>query len=147
MKNSILLIVGIVVTLLFLAFPSQIFEACYYDREFSNAMYNENLYLVVAIVTSLVAWLAAGLFYYVINSVSFSRWYHWLITLVITSFLSAIINYIYPNSIFSDNGYDFGAQLFGFCVVDFLVTALLFVIASFAIRWWSSNCRHTPIPE
>ena len=24
---------------------------------------------------------------------------------------------------------------------------VLFVIASFAMRWWSSNCRHTPIPE
>lgn len=44
-------------------------------------MYNENLYLVVAVITAAVAWGGAALFYYVVNSVSFSRWYHWLLTL------------------------------------------------------------------
>lgn len=147
MKNSILLFAGVILTLLFVIFPSQIFEVGFYDREFSNAMYNENLYFVVALVTAIVAWLFAALFYYVVNSVRFSRWYHWLITLGVASILSAIINFIYPNSIFSDMGYDFDSQMFSFSVIDFVMTALLFTIASFSIRWWSSNCRHTPIPE
>ncbi len=60
MKNSILLIVGLVVTVLFLLFPAQVFELGYYEREFSNEMYNENLYLIVAVVTALMAWIAAG---------------------------------------------------------------------------------------
>lgn len=147
MKNSILLIVGAVVTLLFLIFPEPVFELGYYEREFSNEMYNEHLYLIVAVVTAVVAWGAAGIFYYVVNSVSFSRWYHWLIVLGCASVLAPVINYIYPSNIFSDLGYDFSAQLFSLCVFNFVVTALLYVIASFAIRWWSSNCRHTPIPE
>lgn len=147
MKNSILLIAGAVVTLLFLIFPEPVFELGYYEREFSNEMYNEHLYLIVAVVTAVVAWGAAGIFYYVVNSVSFSRWYHWLIVLGCVSVLASVINYIYPSNIFSDLGYDFSAQLFSFCVFNFVVTAVLYVIASFAIRWWSSNCRHTPIPE
>ncbi|MBP7767916.1 MAG: hypothetical protein KA067_02420 [Prevotella sp.] len=147
MKNSILLIVGLVVTVLFLLFPAQVFELGYYEREFSNEMYNENLYLIVAVVTALMAWIAAGAYYYLINSVSFSRWYHWLMVLGGTSVLSAIVNYVYPSGIFTDLGYDFSGQLFSFCVFDLVVTAVLYVIASFAIRWWSSNCRHTPFPE
>ena len=147
MKNTILLIAGLVITLLFLILSTPIFENLYYEREFSNEMYNQNLYLVVAVVTALIAWAAAGIYYYAINSVSFSRWYHWLIVLRVAAVLAPTINYIYPNSIFSGDGLDFSAQLFSFCVMDFVVEAVLFIIASFSIRWWSSNCRHTPIPE
>lgn len=147
MKNALCLGMGVLLTLLFLIFPSSVFETGYYETEFSNEMYNESLYLIVAVVTAAVAWLAAALFYYVVNSVSFSRWYHWLITLGVSSVLSAVVNYAYPNSVFSDLGYDFTSQLFGFCVIDFIVAVTLFVVASFAMRWWSSNCRHTPIPE
>jgi hypothetical protein len=147
MKNSILLVIAVIVTLLVLVLPDQVFELGYYEREFSNEMYNENLYLIVAVVSVLVAWIAAGAFYYLINSVSFSRWYHWLLVLGIASVLSAVVNYIYPSGIFSDLGYDFSGQLFSFCVFDLVVTAVLYVVASFGIRWWSSNCRHTPFPE
>ena len=146
-KNLILLIAGLVITLLFLVFSTQVFESLYYEREFSKEMYNQNLYFVVAIVTTVIAWASAGIFYYAINSVSFSRWYHWLVVLGVAVVLSAVVNYIYPNNIFSSDGVDFSAQLFSFCVVNMAVEAVLFIIASFSMRWWSSNCRHTPIPE
>ena len=146
-KNLILLIAGLVITLVFLIFSTKIFESLYYEREFSNEMYNQNLYFVVAIVTAIIAWASAGIFYYTINSVSFSRWYHWLVVLGVVVVLSAVINYIYPNNIFTSDGFDFSAQLFSFCIVNLAVEAVLFIIASFSMRWWSSNCRHTPIPE
>ena len=146
-KNLILLIAGLVITLVFLIFSTKIFESLYYEREFSNEMYNQNLYFVVAIVTAIIAWASAGIFYYAINSVSFSRWYHWLVVLGVAVVLYAVINYIYPNNIFTSDGFDFSAQLFSFCIVNLAVEAVLFIIASFSMRWWSSHCRHTPIPE
>ncbi|MBR5061932.1 MAG: hypothetical protein IKX24_07300 [Prevotella sp.] len=146
-KNFILLIIGAVITLLFLVFSTKIFEMLYYERQFSNEMYNQNLYFVVAVITALIAWGLAGIFYYAINSVSFSRWYHWLVVLGVAVVLTSVVNYIYPNNIFSADGLDFTAQLFSFCVVNAAVEAVLFIIASFSMRWWSSNCRHTPIPE
>lgn len=147
MKNAILLIVGIVLTLLFLVFPTQIFELGYYSNEFSNEMYNEGLYITSAIATSAVAWGCALLFYYVINSVSFSRWYHWLIMLVVAAIASPVICWLACDHILAGLGYHFTSQIMSFCLVDGIVTILLFVVASFSIRWWSSNCRHTPIPE
>lgn len=146
-KNMILLIVGAVITLLFLVFSTKIFEMLYYERQFSNEMYNQNLYFVVAVITALIAWGLAGIYYYAINSVSFSRWYHWLVVLGVAVVLTSVVNYIYPNNIFSADGLDFTSQLFSFCVVNAAVEAVLFIIASFSMRWWSSNCRHTPIPE
>lgn len=144
MKNSILLIGGVVLTLLFVIFPASVFELVDSQSEFANEMYNENYYLIVAIISALMAWGFAALFYYVVNSVSFSRWYHWLLTLLAVSVLSPIVNFIYLNGALST---DYGSKLFTFCVIDFVVTAVLFKIASFSMRWWSSNCRHTPIPE
>lgn len=146
-KNFILLVVGAVITLLFLVFSTKIFEMLYYERQFSNEMYNQNLYFVVAVITALIAWGFAGIFYYAINSVSFSRWYHWLVVLGVAVVLTSVVNYIYPNNMFSTDGLDFTSQLFSFCVVNAAVEAVLFIIASFSMRWWSSNCRHTPIPE
>lgn len=147
MKNAILLIVGIVLTLLFLIFPAQIFEVGYYSNEFSNEMYNESLYIVVAIITLAIAWGFVLLFYYVINSVSFSRWYHWLIVLVVAAVASPVVCYLYCNHVFAGLGYDFSSQLTSFSLIDCAITILFFVVASFSVRWWSCNCRHTPIPE
>ena len=147
MKNSILLISGILITLLTIFLSAHLYEMLYYDNEFSNEMYNEHLYIPVALVTALVAWVLAGIYYYVINSVRFSRWYHWLIMLLVAIVLAPTINYTYPDSVFSSLGYDFSAQLFNFSMANLVVEGVLFVVASYSIRWWSSNCRHTPIPE
>lgn len=144
MKNSVLLIGGILLTLFFVLLPAPMFELVDSQSEFANEMYNENFYLIVALVSAGMAWGVAALFYYVINSVSFSRWYHWLITLLTASVLAPVVNYIYLTDVLST---DYGSRLFSFCVLDFVITAVLYVVASFAMRWWSSNCRHTPIPE
>ena len=147
MKNSILLIAGAVISLLFLVLNTKIFEALYFERQFSNEMYNQNLYFVVAVVTLLVAWGLAAVFYYVINSVRFSRWYNWLAVLGAACVVAPVASYVICNNAFSAEGYNFSAQLFSFCVIDLAVEAVLFIVASFSMRWWSSNCRHTPIPE
>lgn len=146
-KNLILLVTGIVLTLVFIFAAAPIFEALYYEREFSNEMDMDNLYFTVALISSGIAWALAAVFYYVVNSVRFSRWYHWLITLLVAMLAAAIANYVMADGIFADNGFDFGAQLFSFSVIDFILTGVVFILASFAIRWWSSNCRHTPWPE
>lgn len=147
MKNIILLVTGIVATLLYVIFGDSLVEAVYYEREFSNEMYNEALYFPVAAFTALVAWGVAAIYYYVINSVRFSRWHHWLIMLACAMVAVWAFAYAYPNQAFADLGYDFSAQLRMFSLVVTAAEAALFVVASFAIRWWSSNCRHTPIPE
>ncbi len=146
-KNILLFVLGAVISVLFIVFSTSLFEVLYYEREFSNEMYNANLYLPLAFVDVMVAWVLAAIYYYVINSVRFSRWYHWLIVLVIAMVLAPSINYIYANAAFADDGLAFYSQLLGFTMVGVIIEAVLFIIVSFSLRWWSSNCRHTPIPE
>lgn len=147
MKQSILLIGGAILTLLFILFAAPVFEALYSEREFSNEMYNQGIYLPVSIILALTAWGAAGVFYYVINSVRFSRWYHWLLLLVAVAILTPLATNAYADGIFTDDGYSFSHQLTSFGMISALIEAALFTVASFAMRWWSSNCRHTPFPE
>lgn len=147
MKNAILLIGGIVVTLLVIIFPDHVFEAMYYSNEFSNEMYNEHLYVVAALVTAGVAWGAAALFYYAIDSVSFSRWWHWLATGAVATVAAPVASSAWASSAFTALGYDFSAQLVSFGLFQAILTMAMYAVASFAMRWWSANCRHTPIPE
>ena len=147
MKNLILLVFGIVITLVLVLFSSHIYEALYYERAFSDAMYNGNVYFMIALFSSIILWVMAVVYYYIINSVRFSRWYHWLVMLLGASCLATTVNYYYAKSIFTADKLDFSLQLFNFSVVETILNMVLFIVVSFSIRWWSSNCRHTPIPE
>lgn len=146
-KNFILLFLGIVISVLFLVFSAVVMESIYYEREFSNEMYNQSLYIVVAIIDVVVAWALAGLFYYVVNSVLFSRWYHWLLIAIIASAAASVAAWMSCNRVFIEDNIDFSTQLTIFSFVNSLIEFVLFTIVSFSVRWWSSNCRHTPIPE
>lgn len=146
-KNYILLTAGIVLTVLFIILSSDIYESIFYSNEFSNEMYQQNLYVPLALITSLTAWGFAAIFYYVINSVSFSRWYHWLSVMVASLLITGTTVFTYSENVFGESGLDFTHQLLSFTLIDVMIGALLFIAASFSVRWWSSNCRHTPIPE
>lgn len=147
MRQLILLFTGIILTILFMVFTTDLFEMFYYEMQFSNEMYNNGLYFVASLSTAIIAWLCAAIFYYGINSVSFSRWYHWLVMLVIAGIIVTAINVPYLESVFSDNGIDFSKELAVFAVVNIIIECIIYTIASFSMRWWSTNCRHTPIPE
>lgn len=141
-RDWIFLFIGIAVTALFLIFSTQIYELLYYNSEFSNEMYNENMYFVVASATALVCWIIPVLYYLIIDR--FDRWYHWLIAMVITLVCTPIITYTYPDSIFSEMNFDFSAQLINFAIVNVIVTLVLFLIVSFSVKNLSLNCSSTP---
>ena len=147
MKNGIFLITGLVITILYIVFSMQIYEILYYETEFSQAMYEENMYLAVALITSILAWAVAAIYYYAINSVAFARWYHWLIFIGITVLFATTATFVYPNSVFNEYDYEYTMQLIHFSFLNIMVEVVLFIVASYAMRWWSSNCRHTPIPQ
>ena len=113
MKNAIFLVTGLVITVLYIVFSMQIYELLYYETEFSQAMYDENMYLAVALITAIVAWAAAAIYYYGINSVSFARWYHWLAVLGVTAVLAPTVDFVYPDSVFAEYDYEYTSEYNG----------------------------------
>ena len=141
----IFLILGIVITVLFFIFKITLYDALYYSNGFSNDLGGLDDYTSVALITIAVAWGMAAIYYYVINSVKFDRWYHWLAMLGIVAVLTPVIDYFVTSAILEDK--DYGSAIMAFEFHNIIFAVLLFIIASFSIRWWSSNCRHTPIPQ
>lgn len=147
MKNSILLAIGLIVTAAAIALSDTLFEALYFDNEFSNEMYNSHLYFTNILIVAITAWGLAAIYYYIINSVSFSRWYHWLMVSAAAVVICPIASYFHITGTMEEMQLNFEHQAFHFVLTEAFVEAAMFVIASFSIRWWSSNCRHTPFPE
>ncbi len=137
---------GIVITVLFFVFKITLYDALYYSSNvFTYDFGNLDDYTSVALITITVAWGMAAIYYYVINSVKFDRWYHWLAMLGLVAVLTPVIDYFVTSAIVEDK--DYGREILAFEFHNIIFAVLLFVIASFSMRWWSSNCRHTPIPQ
>lgn len=143
----IFLVLGAIISVLFGIFSGTIYEALYFTNGFSDAMFDFNIYKTVGIIVIIVTWAIAAIYYYVINSVKFDRWYHWLAMLGIASVAAPVICYFVVSSQLEEGGADYGSAETTFAFYNILVSALMFIIASFSMRWWSSNCRHTPIPQ
>lgn len=139
----IFLIIGAIISVVFGFFSVEIYDSIYLDSGFNNAMLD--IYSLVGIIVIIVTWAIAAIYYYLINSVKFDRWYHWLAMLGVASVLAPVICYLVVDAQLGDK--DYGTYEVTFEFYNIFVSAILFIIASFSIRWWSSNCRHTPIPQ
>ena len=146
-QHLVFLLVGIAISVLFFVFRETFYDTLYYNTEFNNNLYNLGLYNIFAIVTIAFTWLGAAVYYYAINSVRFDRWWHWLIVLAIVCVLCPAVCYIISLNSFARAGMDYAFEAFVFQVTTLVWAALLFIVASFSMRWWSSNCRHTPFPQ
>jgi len=96
----------------------------------------------------------AVLFYYVINSPKFHRWYHWLIVLGINAIVNFLVAYNFtlgdlnagkiPECFVTDID---STICMGFGLANVIVASLFFIVISYTIRWWSTNASTTPFPS
>ena len=144
-RYLVFLAIGVLLAVLFLLFPAQIYEGIrYFNGGYSNEMYNYGVYDTFALIMLLVTWIMAVVYYYVINSVRFDRWPHWLIMLVVSMAVAPGVCFGYNEYVFAENGLSYLSESMQMVFVNVLMAAVWYVVASFSIRWWSSNCRHSP---
>lgn len=136
------LIAGIAATVVFWLFRVALYELPYYNQGFTNAMWNNGVYEAIAAITIAMGWGAAAIYYYAINSVRFDRWWHWLAVMAVTVVLTPVVCYLVAQAMLS--GMDYAHEAVQFQFYNLAVVAVLYVVASFSIKWWSSNCRHSP---
>lgn len=128
--------------------------------------------LSVFLLTAIV-----NLMFYFIPHVSFSRWYHWLLTMVVVSVLSGVIGWgiaygqmgnmpayaLYGvNQVVADGdgsncdslvaiaGADpviRNSNFIMFGLANVIISFALFFIMTFVVRWFSKQCRLTPFPR
>lgn len=126
---------------------SRIYEMVFKSGTFSDDLYQEGLYAQLGIIAIIIAVVLTALFYYVINRPSFSRWYHWLMIMAACFAINYGIGVVIPKNKFSSLNIVYGGEYWVFAIFNALIGCFFYIIISFLIRWWSRNCKGTPIPN
>jgi hypothetical protein len=128
-------------------FFAGIYEKFFYSSPFSDDVYQEGIYGPLGIIAFVGALVMMAIFYYIINRPSFSRWYHWLIILGIHFAMQYGICILQTKPKFSELKLEYGSEYWTFAFMHAFFATLLFIGFSFLFRWWSKNCKRTPIPN
>lgn len=125
----------------------KIYEALFYSTPFSDDLFQEGLYGTVGITLLIGSLFMVLLFYYFINRPSFSRWYHWLIIMCIHVAVQYWLAVAIVKPKLSDLNPDYGSEYWTFALYHSGLALVAYIILSFMLRWWSRNCKRTPIPN
>lgn len=156
-QKTFLLVIGIAISVLLIAkgtwlyqkFFDYIISNNYYDLAYSLISPGKAIFIPFIIVVSV--WFFATIYYYVINSARLSRWWWWMIMHLFSTGVITFVIYKYSEYRLNDLLSEITEEVYGyltlFVSLNAIIIYLLFVVVSFSIRWWSSNCDKTPFPR
>lgn len=115
-----------------------------------------NHYVAYGLVALGVALAAMVVYYYVINHPRFNGWWSWLFTLLLAGLANLLVGALVTSGdlaagnigdclVNGENGGVYLASCWMFGVANFFVSAVWFTVFSFAFKWWSNNCKRTPV--
>jgi len=126
------------------------YELLAYFTGFSDDLYNQNLYLTIGLCMVFIPIGVLTIYYYVVNSVRYSKWWHWLILVVILCAINFAISYNITYNELS-NFYQqqnktlpYTTEFFSFSLINALWTFIVSFVWSMIIKWGSKNGRRTP---
>lgn len=123
---------------------------------------NSCLFPQVALWTLLFSLLIAVLYYYVLDHPNFSRWWHWLIMLVVNAVINLFYGFWYvyddfqagliPESLINEMDEDGNiltyyitdGSLWGFGFANALISIILFFVVSVCIKWGAKSTKYSP---
>jgi hypothetical protein len=123
-----------------------------YLGEFSNQMYNNELYFPVALYSIIIALVITVLYYYILNRPSIANLKFWFLFLLIGAIINAIIAYVSANNdlleIFASIGEElpksFSSDLLMFALINAFWTLVLTFAFSIILKWKSPNSSYIP---
>lgn len=144
-KSWILLIVAIAVTALFMIFAEPVFTTFYIGTDnFADAMYDFNLYFSLATYISIIVWVFAILYYWVIDQVKLSSFVGWALFFVLAVAGAPLVAYFYPVSVFDAENMEFMSDMPGFAIITVPLALVEYLIVSLGVKDFSTNCSTRP---
>ena len=125
------------------------YELTYFEG-FSATMYENGLYIPIGFCMVLIPIAVLTLYYYVVNSRRFNKWWQWLLLVIIICVINFGIafgisfNGIYDVFGTSDVGYPLVACCLGFSFINFMWSFVISFVWSMIIKWGSTQCKRTP---
>jgi len=126
------------------------YELLAYFDVFSDDMYNQNLYITIGLCMVLIPVGILTIYYYVINSVKFGKWWHWLLLVVVLCAINFGIAYVTSYNELSylyqqqNQKLPYASEFVGFSLINALWVFVVSFVWSMIIKWGSKNCSRTP---
>jgi hypothetical protein len=126
------------------------YELLAYFDVFSDDMYNQNLYITIGLCMVLIPVGILTIYYYVINSVKFGKWWHWLLLVVVLCAINFGIAYVTSYNELSylyqqqNQELPYASEFVGFSLINALWVFVVSFVWSMIIKWGSKNCSRTP---
>lgn len=128
------------------------YELLGFFEGFSDDMFDNSLYLPIGLCMVLIPVVFLTLYYYVLNSARYNKWWHWLLLVIVLCVVNFGISYLvsYRNimNIYTDMNsepsYSLGTYCFSFSMINVFWCFVVSFIWSLIIKWGSSDCRRTP---
>jgi len=127
-------------------------------------------FLTIGLIMIGISLLVFIAYYYLINHPRYNRWYHWGTFLFLTGIFNLFIGFGYTysklnggnipacftysqieatddGSIFGVDGTEilFNSNCWQFGLANAIIAIAFFIIFTFAFKWWSRNCKHSPL--
>lgn len=119
-------------------FFNTIYEWFLGDTNSDAMVLEDGVFFSVGLCMILIPAIMLTLYYYALNSVKLSKWYHWLILVAIICAINFAIACGFSwNEVESSTSITFG-------LANVLLTVIFSFVFSLIIKWGSSACRRTP---
>ena len=123
----------------------------------SQSFLGTNIYNIVGLIAIVSMSLACILYYFIINAASLNKGWKWCVYGLVWEVINVLIasgitltalnnGDICQDLVYSSDGTQTitGIDCWGFGGANFIVSFILFVVFSFILKRFSSNCTHTP---
>lgn len=140
------LLLGVAITVVYVVFADPLYEALYFGSDdFADAMYDNNQYFVVALISCLCSWGVAAIYYLIIDSVSLDSFFGWFCGLIITWVIALCLTVYIPDQTFIEQDlYDYTPYLWNIGWINIGICLIIYCIASLSIKNLSKNVPNRP---
>lgn len=137
---------GLAITVVYIVFADPLYEAMYLGSDdFADAMYENNQYFVIALISCLCSWCIAIIYYLLVDSSRLNSFIWWLCGLVITWGLSLWLTVYIPDQTFINMGeYEYAPFLWNLGWINVAVCVVVYFIASLSLKNMSVNVSTRP---
>ena len=118
------------------------------QNDLANMLYEEScFYFTTGAVTLLISLVGMAVYYYVINHPRFSRWFHWLLVVVVICLINFAFAYFMADGVVwrihgTTAGYVMQIVTFGLANVAW--TVVYCFVFSMCLKWGSRNVKYSP---
>lgn len=137
----------------------------FFGLELANYLWGEaspsqqgNMFIGIGLTMLVVSLAMVVIYYYVLDHPRLSNWWGWLIFCGINACINFVVGWqwvlkdYYAGLMVKEDPTTgklvdlsiYHSDILAFGVVDMIDAILAFVVISYIIKWWSTNCSHAP---